>query len=62
MYLKLTHEESTALARYAHRERRTPRDQAAMMIRQVLLTIGELTPDGAVKHDPMYDRDEIADS
>ena len=42
MYLKLTTAESRALGQLAEIERRHPRDQAALLIRQRLIELGLL--------------------
>ena len=42
--LKLTEEEFLALARYAYKELRSPRNQARLLLRKLLIELGYLQP------------------
>jgi len=52
LYIPLRHEEYEALERVAHAERRRPRDQAAVILAQVLAAEGVRStcdPDSSIK-------------
>lgn len=56
-YIRLRKVEEMALCRLADRERRRPKDQVAVLLREALITAGALLPDDTLPHDSHYDRD-----